>query len=1060
MRRIPRKYVLIFLAFLTTLLCMVGSSTWIILSQKTSDPTKREKLDLTFSVESISEATPIFYDDTVSTANNTFELVNAVAKINNTETTVKGTFTVTELSINTADTGSSASFISQNSTATIQFTPTNTALYNIPDPITITSIPVRAMAYCGSTYFSTLNTAVTTANSTANETSTTQKVYVIPDLGRAINVTETLELAQRVNLYIPFENQTCDIDNDRISDLALNSMNYYADGDSSKVKTNRKTLINLSNGADIIINSGAELRLGGEFGTKSIAGKYCEINLDTGASIDCSGNLYTYGYIKENSSTAKHGNQSNYKNKYDNSYDADRLIKINSGGIIETGIAIYDMQAASTLLTLNNVNVFPLSVFDFPNLQTYIEIVAGAQLKTITHVLATSSQGNISVVEEICIVNSDINTASIFHLTSGNVGIEYCPSNTLYTTSTTGLTKIYLNGAVQQGHIELSISGETINTKNSFMPISYKFNIFINDNATFTNDNRMKFLPGSMLKVNPGGVLDIINPMIFYKETNYNLIVGSYPKKIDAILINNGTLQVAETGSVAALIQTEATDTSATLDFSKCKNSSFTVTALEGKDAVAVTRTSEGYFDDDSETGKSLYQFKGNTVVASSSKGTQCWDGDKLIIRSLNVNIVDKPYTHKIYSYQVFVADDEQGTNSSERTSGATTSAKVESIPEGQFVKIIATRHENAIFTSGDYKDQTLNVDKWYEVTSDMDLNITPNEGVKIALYTDSNSGNGTTTFTISESENGSDFVDIASKTGVGTETQTSNHLVAYVVKNWYFKVTQSGDGASLIKTGSCKYGTSIPPSNKFSLKTSTKAEDNYYIYVPRNGVCVTPDTLITLADGTQKEIQYVTYQDRLLVWDFYKGEYTVMPSSIIMNHGYDQYTVVTLIFEDGTIIKTINGHGFFDKDENEFVIINADNVAQYVGHSFVKQDITKTVKLVSYSISEEYTESWSILTVEHYNCILEGMLTLTPAEVDDSPKYLMPFELSEDMKYDEEQMQADIEKYGLYTYEDFKEYMTYEQFTALNLSIFKVSVAKGYITWEEILFLISIHIK
>ena len=160
MRRIPRKYVLIFLAFLTTLLCMVGSSTWIILSQKTSDPTKREKLDLTFSVESISEATPIFYYYTVSTANNTFELVNAVAKINNTETTVKGTFTVTELSINTADTGSSASFISQNSTATIQFTPTNTALYNIPDPITITSIPVRAMAYCGSTYFSTLNTAV------------------------------------------------------------------------------------------------------------------------------------------------------------------------------------------------------------------------------------------------------------------------------------------------------------------------------------------------------------------------------------------------------------------------------------------------------------------------------------------------------------------------------------------------------------------------------------------------------------------------------------------------------------------------------------------------------------------------------------------------------------------------------------------------------------------------------------------------------------------------------------------------------------------------------------
>ena len=70
-----------------------------------------------------------------------------------------------------------------------------------------------------------------------------------------------------------------------------------------------------------------------------------------------------------------------------------------------------------------------------------------------------------------------------------------------------------------------------------------------------------------------------------------------------------------------------------------------------------------------------------------------------------------------------------------------------------------------------------------------------------------------------------------------------------------------------------------------------------------------------------------------------------------------------------------------------------------------------------------------------------------------------MPFEIGEDMKYDEEKMQADIEKYGLYTYEDFAEYCTYEQFIALGLANFKVSVAKGYITWEEIEYLLDIHI-
>ncbi len=224
--------------------------------------------------------------------------------------------------------------------------------------------------------------------------------------------------------------------------------------------------------------------------------------------------------------------------------------------------------------------------------------------------------------------------------------------------------------------------------------------------------------------------------------------------------------------------------------------------------------------------------------------------------------------------------------------------------------------------------------------------------------------------------------------------------------------------------------------------------------------ICVTPDTLITLADGSQKEIQNVTPEDMFIVWDFYNGKYTVMPSSIIMNHGYNNYDVVTLNFDDGTVINTINGHGFFDAGINKFVIINKYNVNEYIGHSFVKDaENNTTAKLVSYSINTEYTESWSILTAVHYNCILEGMLTITPAEVEGSSEYLMPYEVGADMKYDEAKMQADIERYGLYTYDDFAEYCTYEQFVGFGLENFKVSVAKGYITWDEIKYLLSIHI-
>ena len=270
-------------------------------------------------------------------------------------------------------------------------------------------------------------------------------------------------------------------------------------------------------------------------------------------------------------------------------------------------------------------------------------------------------------------------------------------------------------------------------------------------------------------------------------------------------------------------------------------------------------------------------------------------------------------------------------------------------------------------------------------------------------------------------------------------------------------------DGA--VASGSAATGTWPITSWSFKGTSGKVITDNTQVTInftkPSGGGCVTGNTLVTLADGTQKRIDEVTYADQLLVWNFYTGEYDVAPASIIMNHGYDNYTVVTLNFDDGTTVNTINGHGFFDVSANKYVILSESNAADYIGHEFVKMDGDgyATTKLVSYSVKTEYTESWSILTAEQYNCILEGMWTVTPAEVEGSPDYLMPFEIGDGMKYDEAKMQADIEKYGLYTYEDFAAYMTEEQFNALGLATWKVAVGKGYITWADILYLISIHI-
>ncbi len=256
------------------------------------------------------------------------------------------------------------------------------------------------------------------------------------------------------------------------------------------------------------------------------------------------------------------------------------------------------------------------------------------------------------------------------------------------------------------------------------------------------------------------------------------------------------------------------------------------------------------------------------------------------------------------------------------------------------------------------------------------------------------------------------------------------------------------------------EYNTVVP----YSYTDNAGATYYYYIgyHAPKQSYtsCVTPDTLVTLADGSKKEIQNVNYEDQLLVWDFYKGEYAAVPASIISNHGYANNKVIALTFSDGTEVKAVNMHTFMDATLNKMVLIDDTNVQDYVGHSFVKAngDGYTSVELVEYKVTEEYIEAWGVLTAVHYNAMVEDMFSIAGSA--EEMKAISYFEIGEGMKYDEQQMQADIEKYGLYSYEEFADCLTEEQFEALGVKYMKVSVCKGLITRDYIMELINTYIK
>ena len=224
-------------------------------------------------------------------------------------------------------------------------------------------------------------------------------------------------------------------------------------------------------------------------------------------------------------------------------------------------------------------------------------------------------------------------------------------------------------------------------------------------------------------------------------------------------------------------------------------------------------------------------------------------------------------------------------------------------------------------------------------------------------------------------------------------------------------------------------------------------------------GGCVTGDTMIAMADGTEKAIADVKVGDTVMAWSFEKGCYEAVPVAIKYYHGTELRTVLHLNFANGKEVKVIDEHGFFDTDRNTYTYFNAKNYEEYIGHSFVtcNADGTySTAKLVSAYVEEKVEGSYSLLTAFDYNFVTEGMLSITGEDYRGRFEF---FTVGADMKYDEAAMNADIEKYGLFTYEEFADYLTPEQFYAFCGQYHKVLMGRGVLTYQQILDIIRINL-
>lgn len=220
-----------------------------------------------------------------------------------------------------------------------------------------------------------------------------------------------------------------------------------------------------------------------------------------------------------------------------------------------------------------------------------------------------------------------------------------------------------------------------------------------------------------------------------------------------------------------------------------------------------------------------------------------------------------------------------------------------------------------------------------------------------------------------------------------------------------------------------------------------------------RTKSCIIEGTLITMADGTKKPVEFVASGDEVLVFNHETGR--IETSKVVFNDHNEaeakQYMIVWCEFSNGSRIGVVSEHGFFCFEENKYIYINETNYASYIGKHFITFDASgnkKIVELINSYIEKKICKVYSPVTKSTLNYFTEGMLSM-PGGISG---LFNIFEYDPTtLKYDESKKQADIGKYGLLSLEDFGGQIDQYVFDAFNGKYLGISTGKGMLTWERI---------
>ena len=282
-----------------------------------------------------------------------------------------------------------------------------------------------------------------------------------------------------------------------------------------------------------------------------------------------------------------------------------------------------------------------------------------------------------------------------------------------------------------------------------------------------------------------------------------------------------------------------------------------------------------------------------------------------------------------------------------------------------------------------------------------------------------------TGTYSITVKASAPNFNNSAASNAVSYAVAAAGYNVTVTAENYDFNIYDGqstsgtklgslnggGDSITVVCTlGYLYFSTSAAYGNITSVTGGVTIVNDYTVKVTGDGTvsanysCMIEGTQITLADGTTKAIEDITYDDELLVWNFYAGRFdTAKPKWIKVEETAPRYNLVK--FSNGSEVGFVGAggekgyHRIFNKEAGAFTHTGCKDTPN--GTTTFSQDETFPT-VVSQKVVEKEVKFYNVITDKHYNLFANGILTSCRL----SNKYRI-----EDMRYIGEKLISDEEK-------------------------------------------------